>query len=168
MWRDYVGLIPSTAAIVNGFIAVLVAQFFKDHPVARTLLVVAAGVLGIAAIGATFYSQQQIVTEKAEGEKRRHDIREALGGYIKRGNGLEQEAADKTQPLPIEATNSWDSDVVSFLQSELGPSYVTRYQDSTGINSLVLNNSDTAHQNLWWAIYTRTLRLEQFSDQFPY
>jgi hypothetical protein len=54
MWRDYVGLIPSSAAIVNGFIAVLIAQFFKDRPIARAVLVGFAFVLGGAAIGATF------------------------------------------------------------------------------------------------------------------
>jgi len=50
--QDYGALVAPTAAIINGFIAVLVAQFFKDHPVAKVLLVVAAGLLGTAAFGA--------------------------------------------------------------------------------------------------------------------
>ena len=37
--HDYGTLIAPTAAIINGFIAVLVAQFFKDHPIAKVLLV---------------------------------------------------------------------------------------------------------------------------------
>jgi hypothetical protein len=57
MWRDYVGLVAPTAAIINGFIAVLVAQFYKDYPIAKVILVVVAGVLGAAAIGATFYGR---------------------------------------------------------------------------------------------------------------
>ena len=54
-WLDYIGVIPSLAAVLNGFIAVLAAQFFKDHPIAKVALVPAAGVLGIIAIGATIY-----------------------------------------------------------------------------------------------------------------
>jgi hypothetical protein len=99
MWRDYVGLIPSTAAVVNGFIAVLVAQFFRDHPIARIALVVAAGVLGAAAIGATFYGQSQIIAEKAEGERHRHMLQDALGSYIERGNALKEDASDLMNPL---------------------------------------------------------------------
>jgi GH24 family phage-related lysozyme (muramidase) len=32
MWRDYIGLLPATAAIINGFIAVVVAQFAAPAP----------------------------------------------------------------------------------------------------------------------------------------
>jgi hypothetical protein len=64
MWRDYIGLLPATAAIINGFIAVVVAHFFKDHHKAKIVLVVMAGLLGVVAIGATFYAQHQIVVAR--------------------------------------------------------------------------------------------------------
>jgi hypothetical protein len=84
MWRDYVGLVAPTAAIINGFIAVvLVAQFYKDHPIAKVILVVGAGVLGAAAIGATFYGQYQVVSERVADDTCRRDIREHLGSFTR-------------------------------------------------------------------------------------
>jgi hypothetical protein len=67
---DYGALIAPIAAIINGFIAVLVAQFFKDRPAAKVLLVMVAGVLGIAAIGATVLSQRQILAVKTADQLR--------------------------------------------------------------------------------------------------
>jgi hypothetical protein len=63
-FSDYGSLIGSTAAIINGFIAVVVAQFFKDRPAARVLLALAAGVLGGAAIGATLLGQHEAIIQK--------------------------------------------------------------------------------------------------------
>jgi hypothetical protein len=69
--RDYGSGIAPTAAIINGFIAVVVAQFFKDHRVAKIFLVAAAAILSAAGIGATFYSAHQIaVVQVAQDEKR--------------------------------------------------------------------------------------------------
>jgi hypothetical protein len=53
MWRDYIGLLPSIFAVINGFIALFVAQFFKDHHKANITLVVMAALLGAMAIAAT-------------------------------------------------------------------------------------------------------------------
>lgn len=86
MWRDYIGLVPSTAAIVNGSIAVLIAQFFKDQPVARIVLVVSVGILGVAAIAAMFYGRTQVVAARVADEKHRHEVRESIGSYIQRVN----------------------------------------------------------------------------------
>jgi hypothetical protein len=102
MWRDYVGLVAPTAAIINGFIAVVVAQFYKDHPVAKVLLVGMAGVLGVAAIGATFYGQYKVVSEKTADATGRRDIQESLGSFIQVGNELMRRCADPTQELPLE------------------------------------------------------------------
>jgi len=61
---DYGALIAPIAAIINGFIAVVVAQFFKDRPSAKVALVVAAGLLGVGVVGATVLTQRQIVATK--------------------------------------------------------------------------------------------------------
>jgi hypothetical protein len=167
VWRDYIGVVPSTAAIVNGFIAVLVAQFFKERPKAKLALVIVAGVLGVAAVGMTFYGQSQIVAARIADENHHHYIRDSLGSYIERGNKLENELSDPKKEPSVQVANNWDSDVVGFLQSNLGESYVVRYRDQTGIPPLSLNGADPAHQNLWWGIYIRVFRLEQFIEQVP-
>ncbi len=93
-------LVAPTAAIVNGFIAVLVAQFFKDHPIAKVLLVVTAALLGVAAIGAIFYSQHQIVTERETAGRRNKEVRARLGEFIQSGNHF-MKLAMTPQPRPI-------------------------------------------------------------------
>jgi hypothetical protein len=168
MWRDYVGLVAPTAAIINGFIAVVVAQFYKDHPVAKALLVVMAGVLGVAAIGATFYGQYKVFSEKTADATRRRDIQESLGSFIQVGNELMRRCADPTQEVPLEEANKWADNVEAFLLNRLGRSYVFRFRDATGVVSMRLNSAkDEEHQNVWFGIYVRVARLEEFSREFP-
>jgi hypothetical protein len=168
MWRDYVGLIPSSAAIVNGFIAVLIAQFFKDRPIARAVLVGFAFVLGGAAIGATFYGQSQVIAARDADTKHRHDIREAFGEFISHGKEIEKRIADTTNQSPINDKNIWDNEVAIYLNSNLDESYSIRFHDQTGISPAYLQGVDNDRQKLWWDLHVGLSRLEQFSDQFPY
>ena len=164
--HNYGALVAPTAAIINGFIAVLVAQFFKDHPIAKVVLVVSAAVLGAAAIGATFYSQHEIAAAKATLDAKRTRVREGLGLFIAQGNGLMQEiSANPSHPVPLNEANDWDRRAENFLNSELGNSFVVRFGDATGAPPVSLTGADPAHQNLWYGIYTRVLRLEQFSEE---
>ena len=166
--RDYGALVAPVAAIINGFIAVLVAQFFKEHPVAKVVLVVMAGLLGSAAIGSTLYYQHQIVADKADEDARRKTTREGLGGFITAGNSLIAQIAENKTPIPQEAVDRWANSVESFLLDNLGNSYISRFRDATGIPYLIFNAAhDDAHQNLWFAVYTRVDRLEEFSRQLP-
>jgi hypothetical protein len=87
-FSDYGSLIGSTAAIINGFIAVVVAQFFKDRPAARVLLVLAAGVLGGAAIGATLLGQHEAIIQKAAQQARLRETRDTIGKFMTEGSSL--------------------------------------------------------------------------------
>jgi hypothetical protein len=144
------------------------AQFYKDHPIAKVVLVVVAGVLGAAAIGATFYGQYNVVSERVADDARRRDIREHLGNFIEVGNELMRRCADPTQEVPLDDANKWADNVETFLSDQLGRSYVIRFRDATGAPSMTLDNAkDQRHQNTWFGIYVRVLRLEEFSRQFP-
>jgi hypothetical protein len=134
--HDYGALIAPTAAIINGFIAVLVAQFFKDHPVAKCLLVIAAAILGTAAIGATFYTQHQIVADRAAEKDRQRQIREQLGQFIAEGIGLMSDCADNSKAPRLAETEDWYSRVIKFLEERLGHSYVVRLQNQSGVPPL--------------------------------
>jgi len=164
--HDYGNLIAPTAAILNGFIAVLIAQFFKDHPVAKIVLVVAAGALGAAAIGATFYSQYQIAMTKSADDARRTMIRENLGTFIAEGTQITNTVANETNPLPLVAAQEWEKHVEVFVKADLGQSYLARLSDTTGATPLHFSN-DAPHQYLRAAIYNTLLRLEEFSRELP-
>jgi len=169
-WRDYVGLVPSAAAVINGFIAVLIAQFFRDSRRARVVLVVAAGALGVAAIGATFYSQNLLAVAQGAEASRRHAIREQLGAFIAQGDALMSLCTDAKKPAPQADADAWGATTEMFLRGNLGDSYVTRFRDQTGVPPVSLSGPDidTAHQNLWFGIYYRVARLQQFSQEVPF
>jgi hypothetical protein len=168
MWRDYVGLIPSSAAIVNGLLAVLIAQFFKERPIARAILVGVAFILGGAAIGATFYGQSQVIAARDADTKHRHDIRAAFGEFISQGREIEKKIADTSIQSPVQDKNIWDNEVALYLNSNLDESYSIRFHDQTGINPAYLQGVDNDRQRLWWELHVSLFRLEQFSDQFHY
>jgi hypothetical protein len=75
MWRDYIGLLPATAAIINGFIAVIVAQFFKDHHKAKIVLVVMAGLLGV--VKSVQLSMHSIRSLSAKQLRKRRELQSA-------------------------------------------------------------------------------------------
>jgi hypothetical protein len=164
MWRDYLGIVPSTAAIINGFIAVLVAQFYKERTVAKVVLVLTAGLLGLAAIGTTIYSQRLAIIDKQTDFDRRRD---KLGAFIAQGTALMERCSDNAQPLPQAEANQWAARVEALLNDKLDGSYVIRFRDSAGVPLGTTVGLDVAHQELFGALRHRVFRLEQFSEQFP-
>jgi hypothetical protein len=166
---DYINVVPIVIAAANGFIALVVGQFFKERPTARVILVVMAGALTLTAIGATIYGQSQVLAKRAAEEDHRRGIREAFGAFIGRGREIEKQIADTSKQSPIQDQNIWDSEVTSYVNANLGQSYSTRFRDQTGIAPAYLNSGvDADRQRLWWELHVRLFRLEQFSDQFPY
>jgi hypothetical protein len=121
---------------------VLVAQFFKDHPIAKVILVLAAGVLGVAAIGSTFYTQHQIVTDRLAETQRRKEIREQLGAFIAEGLALMRDCGDNSTPPPAAHASAWLSRLSKFLEEGLGHSYVIRLSDPAGVPIVACQGAD--------------------------
>jgi hypothetical protein len=69
---------PTLAAIVNGIIALIVAQFFRDHPVAKGILVTVVLLLGFVGVRATLYSHHKIVIKRNAEAAAKRAIHEAL------------------------------------------------------------------------------------------
>jgi hypothetical protein len=166
-FRDYGTPFASAVAVLNGFIAVIVAQLFLDYPIAKALLVACAGLLGAAAIFATFYTQHQIVTTRDAEAARRLAIREWLGSFVAEGNNLKDQCRDVTKQVPLDQTYEWANRIEAFLSTQLGQSYVNRFKDSTGVPLASPPGLEGEHLNVWAYIYSRIFRLEQFSQQLP-
>jgi hypothetical protein len=75
--------------------------------------------------------------------------------------------ADKDNPPPVEAANGWLTRANDFLSLNLAKSYVARFHDPAGIPSLSLIGGDAIHSAVWFNIYRRVSRLEQFSQEIP-
>ena len=165
MWIDYIGVVPSAIAIVNGFVAVVVAQFFKEHPTAKTVLVVCTGVFGCLAIGTTVYGQHQIIVQRDNDAKRKIEIRERLGLYIAEVDVLSIATADKNKPIQTDAANKLASEIEGYLGNNLGQSFAYRAHDSSGVPPVSINSGDASRDSLWYGLYVFRFRLEQFSQQ---
>jgi hypothetical protein len=162
--RDYGALVAPTAAIINGFIAVVIAQFYRDHPIAKVVLVIAAGLLGAVAIGATMYSQRLVIADREFASEKRKAIREKLGAFIEEGNALKERCT--TSPPIWDQANEWAARVEKYLDAELGHAYVIRDRDGSGALPLSFSsNSDL--QNLCYSLHVRIIRLGEFFQQFP-
>ena len=164
--HDYAALVAPTAAIINGFIAVVVAQFFKEHRIAKIILVAAAGILGAAAIGATIYSQHQIVADRLAEAQRHKEIREQLGVFISEGLALVSTCSDNSKPPPWKELDAWVSQVTKFLKDRLGNSYVIRLTDPAGVPvNVACRSADTDHNDLYRIVYALDFHLERFSEE---
>ena len=66
--------------------------------------------------------------------------------------------------LPVEKINAWAAEVEAFLTANLDPSYVARFRNGSGLDSRILvgANISLERQGYWWAVHTRTVRLDQF------
>lgn len=165
--RDYVGIFPAIVAVINGALAVFSTHFPFKTPLAKIRFIAIVGLLSFSAIGATFYSQHLVIAQKKEDAAQRGRIRDQLGTFITEGNNLMDACADKDNPPPVEAANGWLTRVNDFLNLNLGKSYVARFHDPAGIPSLSLIGGDAIHSAVWFNIYRRVSRLEQFSQEIP-
>src|SRR5580704_6072859 len=87
-FRDYGTPFAMAVAVINTVISVTIGQYFKDSPRARAVLVAASIMFGTVAIGASFYSQHEIVGARDAEAAHRLEIREVLGLFVAEGDDL--------------------------------------------------------------------------------
>jgi hypothetical protein len=162
--RDSITALPSIAAALNGFIAVLVASLFKARPVVRVILIAVAGLLTIAAVGVTLYSQHRIVAQYDATAMRNAEIRKKLGDFIQQGVILIASCTDPTKEAPTDAVNGWILSVNDFLNRELGHSYSQRLLNPVGSVANV-TCPDAEYSRLFRIVMGINAHLEQFSEQ---
>jgi hypothetical protein len=166
---DYINVIPSAAAVINGFIAVLVAQFFKNRAEAKTTLVVLAGIVSAVAIVATFDSQYQIVATRNADIQHRKEIRDQLGLFVAEGLKLMNDCADKSAPPRWADTNKWATQIHNFLDSKMGHSYSVRLGNPAGMPlNEACRNADGPHNDLYRVQYAINFRLDEFSKELGF
>ena len=165
-FRDYGALIAPAAAVINGFIAVLISQFFKDSPRAKVILVISAGILGACAISATFYTQHQIVAEREATLQRNKKIRDQLGNLIQEGSALIAGCGNPNNQAPTTQADAWLNKVEAFLNNQLGHSYAQRLITPVpNVITLSCNNANDGYNKLFRIILGVNTHLEEFSQQ---
>jgi hypothetical protein len=165
--RDYANIFPVAVAVINGALAALSANYPFKTARRKIIFIVAVLSLSFGAVAADIYAQHLVIGQRDKERAQRSLIREQLGVYIAEGSALMDQCADRSRPPPVGAANEWISRVTLFLAGKLGASYIARFHDHTGISSMTLPGADSEHENVWFGIYRRVLRLEQFSQELP-
>jgi hypothetical protein len=166
-WQSILAVLPGVAAVINGFIAVLMAHFFQGKPRAKVIFVAVAGAIAVVAVGTTLYGQYLVVSQRNAEHAAAAALRDKLGDFITQGNALMTECGIPSNPAPLEPAEAWASTVETFLKEKMGASYVARFRDSTG-GPLGEPNMDKLHLQLWLGIRFRVFRLEQFSGEISH
>ncbi len=165
-FKDYIAILPIVIAIINGFIAVLVAQLFKDNPRAKVRLLVIAGLLAVTAIGATIFSQREFLIARSEQAVKSKKIRGQLAELISEGLALMKGCTDYSKPAPSSELNDWLNRVRNFLETELDHSYAVRIDDPAGIPpNIGCSGANPEYNSVVRIIYGVNFHLEQFSQQ---
>ena len=98
----------------------------------------------------------------AEEKKRRKAIRAKLGEFLGQGQQLIIQCGNEQAPAPEGAASKWAEATEKFLNTELGPEYVSRFRSGAGMPLSVTSIQDASHRNLWSGLNIRVYRLEQF------
>jgi hypothetical protein len=87
-FRDYGTQLALAIAGLNTIISVVIGQYFKDSPRARIVLVGASVALIGFGVGASFYSQHQIVASQGAEIDKRSVMKDLLHDAIKNGESF--------------------------------------------------------------------------------
>jgi hypothetical protein len=165
MLSDYANVIPTIIAIINSVIAVSVSHFKPERQRLKIAILVVSILLGLAAAGATIYGQYATVQKREAEVAKRNDVHSHLGELIAQGDGLLIVLRDASKPVASSEATAWALGTEQYLRGSLGPGYVERFRDSSGMVHGQPVGLDDAHIGYWNGVYERVARLQQFSAE---
>jgi hypothetical protein len=144
-FRDYGTQFALAIAALNTIISLVVGQFFKDSPRWRIALVVASIALGGVAVGASFYSQHQIVASAKAEVQKRLAMKDILHVAIGDNETLlaKQRSKDDVSAYLNEA-NIWTAKTGQLLEDAYGKGERDVFMNDAGINPISAVNNQNA------------------------
>ena len=165
---QYLSVVAPVIAIINGVIAVFVAQFKPDEWRAKIILLSIAITLGILAAGATILYQYNTVRQQQQEKDKRTEIRKRIAEFIVSSNTTMNLIRDKNTDIVVveHEANRWYAEAQQYLAT-IGVDYLSRFQSTSGLSPIRPGGiEDQQRVNLWVEIYYRSTRLEQFASEF--
>jgi hypothetical protein len=166
MWREYLGLVGTAIAVINGLLAIIVALLPIRRSVAKLRLGVFAVVLGAAAVGGAVYANHYArIQQERQGADRR-ETRERIETFILEGRTLLGQIRDPQRELPNRSADEWAQRAELYLRDKLGERYVTRFRrDANGM----YGDAPVPAERLgyWRAVRNRVVNLEMLGAEFP-
>jgi hypothetical protein len=153
--RDYASVFPIAVAVLNSALAAITANYpFKST--GRKLVFMAIVLsLSFVALAAAGYSQYLITVQRNV----RMAIHDKLSDFIDQGNKIFDQC---NEPPPQSDVKDWIHNVEDFLAAKVGKSYLSRFREiTTATPSAILPQC-----NLYFDMYPRLSRLQQFSQEF--
>jgi len=164
MWREYFGFVAPALAVINGFIAIIIAMLPIRRSVAKLRLGVTALVLGAVAVGAGYYAKHAARIQAEQQQAARNQVREQVETHILEGRTLLGQIRDAQRELPARPADEWALRSENFLRARLGERYVSRFRKEA--NDLY---GDTAipgpRMGYWRAVRNRVVALELIASE---
>ncbi len=95
-------------------------------------------------------------------QSRSRTVLEGLGSLISDGRQLQLRCADESSPPPQQEVNRWKSKAETFLRVHLGDMYVSRFRNPAGVPTIATTIQSNPHAKLWFTIYLRLAKLDEF------
>jgi hypothetical protein len=116
----------------------------------------------IITIGVAFVQYEMAKAEVAHNNL----IKQGLGKYIAEGRSIMDKFGENETPMPILDKVGWIGRVKDFLHTNFDDSYVTRFDDISGLGSSIAPvGTDPMHRADFGDIYFKIARLEEFSHE---
>jgi hypothetical protein len=166
MWREYIGLVGTAVAVVNGLLAMIIALLPVRRSVAKRRLGVVALVFAVGAVGAMFYSKHYASVQQEQQQAERREIRERLETFILEGRTLLGQIRDTQRDLPNRSADEWAQRAELYVRDKLGERYAARFRNDIG-DMYGDAAVPAARLGYWRAVRNRIVNLESISAEFP-
>jgi hypothetical protein len=166
MWREYIGLVGTAVAVVNGLLAMIIALLPVRRSVAKRRLGVVALVFAVGAVGAMFYSKHYASVQQEQQQAERREIRERLETFILEGRTMLGQIRDTQRDLPNRSADEWAQRAELYVRGKLGERYAARFRNDIG-DMYGDAAVPAARLGYWRAVRNRIVNLELISAEFP-
>jgi hypothetical protein len=163
---DYGAVVAPVFAIIGTYVALLVAQFFKENFVAKVILIGFSTVLSFGAVAALISNQHAVLAAKVAEQEKNRSTREKLGSFMREGLQMISDCSDNSIPLKQTELNDWLKRLVEWVRSNMGDAYAARLTNPAGVpTNIACRNADEAHNQVYRIVSFINFRLEQFLSE---
>jgi hypothetical protein len=167
MLGDYVGLGATIIALINGVLAVLIAQYPLKTSRAKRRFIAVVILLSLCAAAADIGSRYHELSRQSQDRADRKAVHDYLGEFIVQGVVLQNDLIPATMPDPLQRVREWEGKVVAYLELTLGRSYAVRFNDAVGIPAVSQPVTVDPYGMAWTAMYVHIVRLNEILRELP-
>ena len=167
MLGDYIGLGATIIALINGVLAVLIAQYPLKTSKAKRRFIGVIILLSLCAAGADIDSRYHELSKQSQDRADRTAIHDHLGNFIVQGVVLQNDFIPATMPEPFDRVREWENKVVAYLELTLGRSYAVRFNNAVGVPAVIQPVTVDPYGSAWKAMYVHIVRLNEILRELP-